>query len=127
MTLPNVLVSKFVQTNPAISILGAISTPQPSKQEVTAWSRRPQLRLIETESQKQSVDAQPVPLVFKNVEGEFEVLVYRGEKCHFRSYCSNKNCVVKFSKWQARSFPYSCGVFYNTGDYLMVGEIEDNI
>lgn len=127
MTLPDVLVSKFAEPNPALSILGMISTPQPSKQEVTAWSRRPQPKLTETRSQKQSTDVQPRPLVFKNVDGEFEVLVYFGEKCSFRSHCSNKNCVVKFSKWQARRFPYSCGVFYNTGDFLMVGDIEDNI
>ena len=78
-----------------------------------------------TTSTAQSVDAQPKPLAL-NINGAFSVIVYAGEKCEFRKYCSNKGCIVKFSKWSIRSFPFSCGLFYKTLDYKKVVKVEAN-
>ena len=78
-----------------------------------------------TTSTAQSVDAQPRPLAL-NINGAFSVIVYAGEKCEFRKYCSNKGCIVKFAKWTIRSFPFSCGLFYKTLDYKKVVKVEAN-
>ena len=78
-----------------------------------------------TTSTAQSVDAQPKPLAL-NINGAFSVIVYVGEKCEFRKYCSNKGCIVKFSKWGIKSFPFSCGLFYKTLDYKKVVKVEAN-
>ena len=78
-----------------------------------------------TTSTAQSVDAQPRPLAL-NINGAFSVIVYAGEKCEFRKHCSNKGCIVKFSKWSIRSFPFSCGLFYKTLDYKKVVKVEAN-
>jgi len=78
-----------------------------------------------TTSIAQSVDVQPKPLAL-NINGAFSVIVYAGEKCEFRKYCSNKGCIVKFSKWGVKSFPFSCGLFYKTLDYKKVVKVEAN-
>ena len=78
-----------------------------------------------TTSTAQSVDAQPKPLAL-NINGAFSVIVYAGEKCEFRKHCSNRGCIVKFSKWSIRSFPFSCGLFYKTLDYKKVVKVEAN-
>ena len=78
-----------------------------------------------TTSTAQSVDALPKPLAL-NINGAFSVIVYVGEKCEFRKYCSNKGCIVKFSKWGIKSFPFSCGLFYKTLDYKKVVKVEAN-
>ena len=78
-----------------------------------------------TTSTAQSVDALPKPLAL-NINGAFSVIVYVGEKCEFRKYCSNKGCIVKFSKWRIKSFPFSCGLFYKTLDYKKVVKVEAN-
>lgn len=78
-----------------------------------------------TTSTAQSVDAQHKPLAL-NINGAFSVIVYAGEKCEFRKYCSNKGCIVKFSKWGIKSFPFSCGLFYKTLDYKKVVKVEAN-
>ena len=78
-----------------------------------------------TTSTAQYVDVQPKPLAL-NIEGDFSVIVYAGERCEFRKHCSNKGCIVKFSKWSIRSFPFSCGLFYKTLDYKKVAKDEAN-
>ena len=78
-----------------------------------------------TTSTARSVDAQHKPLAL-NISGAFSVIVYAGEKCEFRKHCSNKGCIVKFSKWGIKSFPFSCGLFYKTLDYKKVVKVEAN-
>lgn len=78
-----------------------------------------------TISTVQSVDAQLRPSAL-NISGAFSVIVYAGEKCEFRKHCSNKGCIVKFSKWEIKSFPFSCGLFYKTLDYKKVVKVEAN-
>lgn len=78
-----------------------------------------------TISTVQSVDVLPKPSAL-NISGAFSVIVYAGEKCEFRKHCSNKGCIVKFSKWGIKSFPFSCGLFYKTLDYKKVVKVEAN-
>lgn len=70
-----------------------------------------------------SADAQHKPLPLK-FNGAFSVIVFNNERCLFRKYCSNKSCLVKFARWTIKSFPFSCGLFYTTNDYIKVNRLE---
>ena len=70
-----------------------------------------------------SSSALPAPLKFKTIMGPFSVIVVAGEKCLFRRHCKRENCVVKFGKWPVKSWPFDCGLFYQSGDYLNLGSI----
>lgn len=61
-----------------------------------------------------------IPEAFVNVQGPFTALTYFGEKCRFLSYCKNSSCVVKFCKCGIPKWPFDCGLFYKSGDYLEV-------
>lgn len=126
MTLQDALESTFAGTEvvksiselPFSEVLSAAPTAKDS------YQMNDLMRNLTT-SIAQSVDAQPRQLAL-NINGAFSVIVYAGERCEFRKYCSNKGCIVKFAKWTIRSFPFSCGLFYKTLDYKKVVKVEAN-
>ena len=125
MTLRDALESTFVGTE-AVKFISEL----PFSEALSAPTARDSYQMNDlmrslTTSTAQSVDAQPRPLAL-NINGAFSVIVYAGEKCEFRKYCSNKGCIVKFAKWTIRSFPFSCGLFYKTLDYKKVVKVEAN-
>ena len=125
MTLQDALELTFVGTEAVKSTLElpfseVLSTPTAGD----SYQMSDLMRNLTT-STVQSVDAQHKPLAL-NINGAFSVIVYAGEKCEFRKYCSNKGCIVKFSKWRIKSFPFSCGLFYKTLDYKKVVKVEAN-
>ena len=125
MTLQDALESKFAGTEVVKSI-----SELPFSEALSAPTARDSYQTSDlmrnlTTSTAQSVDAQPKPSAL-NISGAFSVIVYAGEKCEFRKHCSNKGCIVKFSKWGIKSFPFSCGLFYKTLDYKKVVKVEAN-
>ena len=125
MTLQDALELTFVGTE-AVKFISEL----PFSEVLSAPTARDSYQMSDlmrnlTTSTAQSVDAQPRPLAL-NINGAFSVIVYAGEKCEFRKHCSNKGCIVKFSKWSIRSFPFSCGLFYKTLDYKKVVKVEAN-
>lgn len=125
MTLQDALESTFAGTEAVKSISELLFSEALSAPTARDSYQTSDLMRNLTTSTARSVDAQPKPLAL-NIDGAFSVIVYAGEKCEFRKHCSNKGCIVKFSKWSIKSFPFSCGLFYKTLDYKKVVKVEAN-
>ena len=125
MTLQDALELTFAGTEAVKSISESPFSEVSSLPTIEGLYQTNDLMKNSTTSTAQSVDAQHKPLAL-NINGAFSVIVYAGEKCEFRKYCSNKGCIVKFSKWSIKSFPFSCGLFYKTLDYKKVVKVEAN-
>ena len=125
MTLQDALESTFAGTEAVKSISESPFSEVSSLPTIEGLYQTNDLMRSLTTSTAQSADVLPKPLAL-NINGAFSVIVYAGEKCEFRKYCSNKGCIVKFSKWRIKSFPFSCGLFYKTLDYKKVVKVEAN-
>ena len=121
MTLHDALESQYVRRERARPYL---EQPSPERYSSTEMGSSQGLSTKQTERclPRSSISAPLVPSLSGRIAGPFSVIVVAGEKCTFRRHCKRQNCVVRFGKWQVRSWPFDCELFYKSGDYLSMGE-----
>lgn len=117
MTLPDALESSYARRERARPFSEPDSS-KPLQNQEEVWSQTEPLKNSTERSVRRSGDVPLVPSGFKNVQGDFTALVYFGEKCGFMRHCRNQDCIVRSCKWSVKSWPFDCGLFYKSGDWV---------
>ncbi len=92
-----------------------------------SWSRGGLPEKLVVESRPLLRGARRVPWGFANIQGEFTVFTQYGEKCGFSGICKRQNCLVRYNRWMIRSWVYDCKFLCQSGDYLILEGLTDDV
>lgn len=120
MTLQDALESKYVEIKSVCRLSEKPSLKPLPTITGAALSRNLKPRIMPLKLMTPSSAALAKQLPLKNILGEFSILIFQGELCCFRMYCSSKSCIMQTNRWEGRSFPFDCGMPYKSGDYTKV-------